>query len=343
MNFETLQIKLKKRRLFKSLEFLTKAYCFLVTPTANKLMALAPHSSPSTLNNWLKRHQANIPELKIQTYRSIINSYNGNIMPLPAKRLKIAICLSGDIRTAKQCLNSFHRFFNGHDIDIFVSNKSSENTQFIQDNYKPKQIINYKDIDYSNLEKAGIKKFGFLKLKDNSHIPEANPNLYPMWYGIKQSFEALIKSNHNLNDYDSICRCRFDTYFKKPLDLNDFEKNTIYLDPNYNEHGGYSDQFAIGSPSAMSQYFTLYDWLQESFDFDFSVKGFLPERVLRVYLEEQCKLNITPHDFDTRLLRDEFIGLDGYQIPIKGIKTNQNRNRKIAQYVREKFPDLYPQ
>jgi hypothetical protein len=132
--------------------------------------------------------------------------------------------LSGDIRTAKQCLNSFHGFFNGHDIDVFVSNKSSENTQFIQDYYKPKQIINYKDIDYRNLEKAGIKKFGFLKLKDNTHIPEANQNLYPMWYGIKQSFEALIKSSHNLNDYDSICRCRFDTYFKKPLDLIDFEK-----------------------------------------------------------------------------------------------------------------------
>lgn len=342
MNTEKILVKLKKRKMYRSMGYLINIYMLFNKPSIKNIKCLSHHCPPHKLRKWLSNKSSHLEKKETNKLQKHIDLFDRDILPKTKEKLKIAVCISGEPRSFEHCINSFKRFFHGHNISIFIASKSEENLKLIRENYLPHSILQYNDPDFSDLEKAGIKKFGFIKRKNNVFIPQANPNLYPMWYGIKQSFIALEQATPDISEFDAICRCRFDTFFKRPLPNLDFTKNTIYIDPNYNEHGGYSDQFAIGNPECMQDYFMLYDWFNESLEYSFGDKGYLPERVLKIYLEDKCHIKTTEIKFETRLLRDEFIGLLPHQIPIKGMITNTKRNEGIQNYIKNKYPNLHP-
>jgi len=342
MLLEKLLFKLKKRQKYKLIDKITSGYMCLHKPTADAINLLTRYSPPIKLYTWLDSHRNHLSKAAYSEHLKTIKAFDQEKLILPKKKLKIAVCISGEPRTFQHCINSFNRFFYGHDIDIFIANKSPNFSLQLKDSYSPNFLIEYNDIDFFELEKKGIETFGFLYLKHNVIIPVANTNIYPMWFGIQKSYHALKKHTNNINNYDAICRCRFDTFFRKPLELDHFHKNNIFIDPNYNEHGGYSDQFAIGHPEVMKKYFNLYDWIPKSFNHNFGKKGYLPERILKTYLEDVCQFRVTAHNFETRLLRNEFISLESHELPIKSNPTNLARNKKIQKYIKSKFPDLYP-
>lgn len=334
--------KLKKQQKPHLVEKCLNTYCYLFKPNEARVQQLVHYSSPGTLRAWLEQKGHKLDKSQSKRLFAIIDEYDPNQNITPRKRLKIAVCISGEPRSFIHCIASLKRFFFSHQIDIFIANKSQTPSSALSEQYSATNVLTYKDPDFSELEKAGIRKFGFIRLKHDVTIPVANTNVYPMWYGIQKSFEALISEDTNLEDYDAICRCRFDTFFRKPLDIYKFPENHIFIDGAYNEHNGYSDQFAIGHPKAMSQYFNLYNWFQDSLGYDFGEAGYLPERILKVYLEDKCNFHVTPHAFETRLLRDEYIGLESHQIPTKNNAFNLSRNRAIESYIKQKYPDLYP-
>ena len=342
MNLDKLFLKLNKKRMFALANQIFKIYSKFAKPNKHNILILSRHIEPSLLREWISQRVPHSQKLKISELNGLIDLIDDQKIVTPLITKKIAVCLSGEPRSFKHCIDSFKRFFHGHEVDIYIACRKNGDIKTLKTHYNPVNINIYNDIDYDELEREGIKAFGFIKRKHGIIIPQANPNILPMWFGIKQSLIALTSSHHNLKDYDAICRCRFDTFFKSPLPDLDFEENTIFIDPIYNEHGGYSDQFAIGHPSAMNQYFQLFDWLPTSHKLDFGDTGYLPERILRVYLEQHLALNIKTHKFETRLLRDEFIGLKPYQIPIKSITTNEERNIRIQNYIKERHPDLFP-
>ena|GEM_PF-6564728 len=343
MNLDKLFLKLNKKRMFGLSERIFKIYSKLIKPQRNNILILSRHIEPALLRKWVSNGISATEKTRITELNKLIDLFDDQKTYNPTTKMKIAVCLSGEPRSYQHCIDSFKRFFHGHEVDIFIACRGNTNIDAMRTHYNPTNINIYNDTDYSNLEREGIKAFGFIKRKHGIIIPLANPNILPMWYGIKQSLLALTSSDRTLGNYDAICRCRFDTFFKSPLpeELN-FEENTIYIDPTYNEHGGYSDQFAIGTPSAMKKYFQLFDWIPASHKLDFGIEGYLPERILRVYLEQHLALNVKAHQFETRLLRDEFIGLKPYQIPIKSITTNEERNIKIQNYIKARHPDLFP-
>ncbi len=342
MLLDKLLFKLRKRRKHQFIAQIINIYTYTHKPTIDTISVLVQYASPSKLYKWIDLHRNSIPEVRYLKLLSCIENSDQEKLIAPKKRLKIAVCISGESRTFQYCIKSFHRFFYGHDIDIYIANKSPENSSLIKQNYNPRNLLQYTDIDYTDHERKGIETFNFLYLKHNVIIPKANTNIYPMWFGIQKSFQALNQTVPDVKNYDAICRCRFDTFFRKPLTIESFPESNIFIDPNYNEHEGYSDQFAIGHPNAMTQYFNLYDWIPKSFDYDFGEKGYLPEILLKKYLEKICELKITGIDFETRLLRNDFIGLESHEIPIKSNSTNLLRNQQIQNYIKIKFPDLYP-
>lgn len=331
--------KLKKNNI-KSL--FISLYIKLRKPSFKLVTFIANHTSTEKMHQWITDNSRNITSTEKDYYTKIINSFDLNYNQPPAIKLKIAVCISGEPRTFKYCINSFNRFFYGHDIDIYIACRSNTDIEAIKKHYAPTNINIYSDIDYSNLERKGIKAFGFINKKHGITIPQANPNILPMWYGIKQSLLALINSGNKPELYDAICRCRFDTFFKSPLPELNFKKDTIYIDPAYNEHDGYSDQFAIGHPSAMKEYFSLFNWIPQSYDLDYGEKGYLPERILKIYLEQHLALKVKGHPFETRLLRDDFIDLKSHELPVKCNTTNKDRNIRVQEYIKKHHPDLYP-
>ena len=341
-DFRSILKKLKKRKYFKLLNIVVRNYLYFSGAKLAAFKIILPFITPTYARKLLNKYKKKVNEVEYVRLVNEINKFDQDINSEPSKRLKIAVCMSGEPRSYHHCIDSFKRFFYGHDIDIYIASKSEQFNEDLKAQYNTGNIFSYLDPSFKNLEIEGIKRFGFKSERDGLMVANASPNFYPMWYGVYKSAEYLINNPSVAAKYDAICRCRFDNFFIKPLDLVSFPANTIFIDPNYNEHNGFSDHFSIGAPDAMIKYLSLYNWIEESFLLDFGEKGYLPERVLKKYLLEHCKVSVVASEFESRLFRNSFVGLASYKIPIKDFLINRDRNVRLNNYIKETYPDLLP-
>ncbi|MFT4529396.1 MAG: hypothetical protein ACI9NA_000319 [Gammaproteobacteria bacterium] len=61
--------------------------------------------------------------------------------------------------------------------------------------------------------------------------------------------------------------------------------------------------------------------------------------MLKNYLE-YSNLNVIQENFDLRLLRNEFIGLSAFEIPLISHQASSERNASMAKYLAEKYPEF---
>lgn len=274
-------------------------------------------------------------ENKVQ---SLISLYNE--AKIAVKQGRVAVCISGEPRTYKACYKSLDFFLGNYEIDYYIHCWTDQYTNELIKLYPGAKVIVEDRPDFYDLELLGLKELGAKDFGKGIKVPYANPNLYPMWYSIKRAFMLINESGKSPDDYKYIIRTRFDNFFPKRLNIEPIASNTIYVDPNYAGYGGYGDQLAIGVPAAMEKYSCLYDWLGDSFKHDFNGLKYHPETLVKVYLEDVCKLRIQPVAIDMRLLREDFIGLPPHEIPLRSHSTSKTRNKYLSDYVKNKFPDL---
>lgn len=284
------------------------------------------------------------------SYLSLSTSFNNQLIAFDQENQltanspkKVAVCLSGDTRSLQNCIPQLKRFFTGFEVTFFCHGWQSD--------FDDKHIKNLGDTyslvedrpDFADIEKASIKAFGFKKFGNNLKVPFFSPNIIPMWYGVKRAFDSIAKNGFDSNDFDLICRCRYDNFFLGQLSqlTAELESNEVVIDPNYNGYGGYGDQFAIGRPEAMEKYFSLFNWLPKSFQQYAGDDRFFPEVIIQKFLENECYLNVTQIDFGLRILRNEFIGMEAHKIPLRSHSVSQARNKVVSEYIRNKFPNLY--
>ncbi len=277
------------------------------------------------------------------SFQQQLLAFSSGIKLKPSQRQKVAVCLSGDTRSFMHCLPQLQRFLSGYDVTFFCHGWQSD---FQNDHIKGLDNV-YTCIearpDFSNLERASIQAFGFKKFGSDLKVPFMSPNIFPMWHGVKKAFRSIENHGFDVNDFDLICRCRYDNYFLGLLAQLEImqNENELIIDPNYDGYGGYGDQFAIGRPSVMEKYCSLFDWLPESFEQYKGNQRFFPEVIVQKYLEDECGINVNQIDFGLRLLRNEFVGLEGHTIPLRSHSVSQARNLHLSQHIKEKFPDLY--
>jgi hypothetical protein len=261
----------------------------------------------------------------------------------PTTSKKIAVCLSGDTRSFSHCIPQLKRFLSGYEITFFCHGWQSDFEQEHMADLNDAYTLIEERPDFSILERSSIKAFGFKDFGQGLKTPFLSPNIFPMWYGVKKAYESIKSHGFQPNDFDLICRCRYDNFFLGQLSQLDAlpESNEIIIDPNYNGYGGFGDQFAIGQPKIMKTYFTLYDWLPHSFKQYAGDKRFFPEVIIKKYLVDDKKINIKQLDFGLRLLRNDFIGLEGHKIPLRSHSVSKTRNKAVSDYIKNKFPELY--
>ncbi len=268
-------------------------------------------------------------------------STNGDLAPLSSKR--IAVCLSGDTRSFSHCIPQLKRFLSGYEITFFCHGWQSDfKHSHIKDLENVYTLIEERP-DFSVLERSSIQAFGFKGFGQDLKVPFLSPNIFPMWFGVKRAYDSIESHGFQPSDFDLICRCRYDNFFLGRLSqLHELPKlNEIIIDPNYDGYGGYGDQFAIGQPDVMEKYFMLYDWLPSSFEQYAGDKRFFPEVIVKKYLVDDRNIAIKQIDFGLRLLRNDFIGLEGHKIPLRSHSVSQSRNQVVSEYIKNKFPDLY--
>jgi hypothetical protein len=330
--------KIKKKHKLRLLENL---FSFLAL-TRYPLSEFQMHEALNALgvDDFLKKYS--YLKYSNEFQRQII-AFSSEEAPKPNKVIKVAVCLSGDIRSFTHCIPQMKRFLSGYEVTFFCHGWQSDfDKKHINDLENVHTLIEDRP-DFSILERASIHAFGFKGFGQDLKVPFLSPNILPMWYGIKRAYECIERHGFKPSDFDLICRCRYDNFFLGKLSqINEMPgANDIIIDPNYDGYGGYGDQFAIGQPEVMKKYFSLYDWLPSSFKQYAGDKCFFPEVIIRKYLVDNQSIQIKQIDFGLRLLRNEFIGLEGHRIPLRSHSVSQSRNKVVSEYIKNKFPDLY--
>lgn len=222
--------------------------------------------------------------------------------------MKIALCLSGHLRTFEQTQNSLSQFIlKKYNPDIFIhtwdklgfacnyksdrflhdtSNKLSQ----IERLYRPKKIIVESSKFIEQLKLEADEYAPHLK-----HAPKHVGHMASMFYKIYACNE--LRKNFELENnckYDCIIRSRPDLMFSKQLYLPNLEDNAVWIPQFISGDGWYTDQFAVANSDSMDLYSSLYFDMQEYF----LAKGeFYPEKFMFWALNKKLKVKFIDINF----------------------------------------------
>lgn len=332
----SLSVVLKKNWKFLNWFWFKPAWMLQKTFSDDEVTLLINHFGLDVTLRLLKKKQISDKSILM------LKAFQQDLGLLVTKPKRIAVCMSGDLRSIENCNQSIQRFFKGHEVTYFCHSWDDSESKpcfgdaaalFIKEERRP---------DLTDLERKSIESFGLKVYNPEKKVPYMSPNLFPMWYGVKQAFHMIEENGFEHNAFDLIARCRYDNYFLGQLEQYQgvWVNNKVVIDLNYNGYGGYGDQFAIGMPKVMETYCSVFDWFDTAFDKLNGKNQFFAEVVLKEYLR-LVDVEVEQVNFGLRLLREEFIGLAGDKIPLRSHITSKNRNESISLYVKDKFPELF--
>lgn len=177
--------------------------------------------------------------------------------------MKIAICISGDLRTFDHNRMKNLIINDNVEIDFFLHTWSnSENKNKILE-LNPKLHIIENDIIFADTPR----------------------NIFKMFYGIMQTI-FLKKTYEYMNNfiYDVVIRIRPDLYLADKIDIYsfDFNKlNTIYT-PNCIPHIYINDWFALSNSNNMNIYANCFNELSK---LNINMQQAIPENILGHYIK----------------------------------------------------------
>ncbi len=187
---------------------------------------------------------------------------------LENKKLKVALCISGHLRTFEQNYQSVYaNILSRFDCDVFIHTwdtlglnhrhldnlVSTISTHQLMDRinkiYNPKKIV----IETNrNFDITPIIKQRSFEHRDVSGI-------LSMYYKIEEcnKLKSEYEKENNFK-YDCVIRFRGDIFVESPLPIdNKTNFNYLYM-PVYGNFGGLNDQFAFGGSEIMDKYSSLY-------------------------------------------------------------------------------------
>ena len=202
---------------------------------------------------------------------------------------KIAVCFSGYPRTWRHGIESQKAYFEGYDVDFFThtwggGNDWQDNDRYLYDfmkEYNPKLAIIEDRPDYSDFEKKVLTKFD----------PEkSSANMAYMAHGFHGA--DLLRRKHEVDHnvhYDLVVRARYDTKWEGHFGLIEptMESNLtdIYFPEHANYWEGYNDQCCISGPSVMTQFTSVFHFLEDSLVLRYPKNMYVGELVLKWYVD----------------------------------------------------------
>ncbi len=169
--------------------------------------------------------------------------------------MKIALCLSGQLRTFEECFS------------YLEENIIKCNPQFDFDliGYfnSPTPISYLKNYPFDVVLVEPDPKCPDMTYQDNKYTinypSRATPTFFQM-HGMQQSNILRKKLEQEKGvQYDFVAKIRPDFKFLSEVDLSNIESDRIYI-PVENDHFGYNDRFAIGNGKLMDFYLDRVDF-----------------------------------------------------------------------------------
>ena len=215
--------------------------------------------------------------------------------------MKVALFLTGHIRTFEKTKQSLLNLFKEQELDIYCCTWDNNGHYSISNKFeleiKKELILSEKQF---NLQKKTFKFEDrnhdiFKTCKRAAEHGEYWINrLMAQWYCVQKSFDLL----ENYEEYDLIFRSRYDILFSEKII---FKKNN-FLNVPINKHHVYNDHFAYGSPVIMKKYSNLYDAYLEMYRKS-NVDISYAEKMLKFYIEDYCKIKTSFFNYNYRILK----------------------------------------
>lgn len=193
--------------------------------------------------------------------------------------MKVALCLSGHLRSFRQTFYSLHKYIiEPYNPDIFIftyENKGFDGDR--GDRAAINQLATTEELDnlYHPIKcvitRAKKNHLNMIKYKDRVGSGVRDATIIPsMFHSVYRA--NLLKTEYEQEigrSYDVVIRSRPDILYETPLDKNEFENcmtsNAIYI-PTFGNYGGYNDQFAFGSSLSMDLYSSTFPNIDTFFD-----------------------------------------------------------------------------
>jgi hypothetical protein len=204
--------------------------------------------------------------------------------------MKVAVCLSGHMRTFEKTYDSLKRhLLERYDCNVFIhtwKKNGSERTDIdlgggndidvnaVINAYKPSNIIVDGPIEFD----PG---------RNSAFVGARSPpkNVLSKLYSARVSFELCKKwAQEHSHTFDVVLSLRPDLLWNNDIDLVMPEHNVLYIPGNIKvPEKTYLDYIAYGSFDVMSKYFDLFlNWDNTCKELD---KKFRPESVLTLYIQ----------------------------------------------------------
>lgn len=269
-----------KRRIWFAVKSNTPAqFANIKTSAEVRPNSYQPFIVPKLQNSYLDVKQAN------KTIRSA-SKLNGDLITFSAiENLKVAVCVSGHLRTFNRSYQSFKNnvlhSLDSIDYQVFVhtwetlgSPKSKHNSDYIVANTKTetkmkeiRHIIAPTEIQIESYATAApileeLNNKARLTQKDKAGLHNGSMLSYgSMLYSLNQTknMVELYEKSHNIK-YDLIIRVRTDLLFKNKINILELYNKYVYV-PQVGKYlaDGMNDQFAIGAGFNMKIYLGLFD------------------------------------------------------------------------------------
>lgn len=211
---------------------------------------------------------------------------------------KIAVCLSGQPRTWRHCIDSQRALFQHFDVDYYLHSwddvAQAERSDLIAA-YAPVDAIFEARPDFSAQQAALVRVFPKTPL---IHV-------FDMTYAVKKTLLMALDSGRS---YDAYAKVRYDLMFDGAIDPAQLDPKVLSTF-DWGHPSCLDDMFAIGDAAIMRTYAGFYDWIDpEHMDTQPYEGLFKPEFGLACYIKARGMAQANLQGVQRKLLRQRMVG-----------------------------------
>lgn len=195
-----------------------------------------------------------------------------NVTAPKSNKMKVAVCISGLLRSFEQTFESlFVNLTDQFDCDFFIHTWETMGSHDRHFDYKVSGI-NVKNIESKiqaiynpkNLIIEPRKQFHYSELMRQRNQGRDNNGLLSMFYKILEcnKLKSAYENQYNFK-YDCVIRYRADMLIQSKIIIDPMlNLNSIFI-PSFGDFGGINDQFAFSNSKNMDSYSSLFDRMNE--------------------------------------------------------------------------------
>ncbi|MDE1146400.1 MAG: hypothetical protein PW843_07210 [Azospirillaceae bacterium] len=213
--------------------------------------------------------------------------------------MRVALCLSGQPRTWRHCIDSLRRFVDGHEVTTFLhlwDEVPEDEVAALVAAYRPAAHLVTARPAFADEKRRMAERWHY----------RPPFSIFDMFHAVGLSLGLALAHkgpDGKAAPFDAILRVRYDSRFDDHMLDAWFQERAIVTPDSWHPEQGYNDQFAFGRPAFMRLYAAFANWLPRGME-TYRYNVFQPEIILRQYLDGVAMVPVKALPLRITLLRE---------------------------------------